>query len=203
LRSFVLLNKASIKITEMRKLKVQMQMTLDGFAAGLNNEMDWVFASGPDAAGIEKITELAADSDTVLIGAGSAQEFVSHWQNVADNQPENPWHAFAKLMDDHRKIVFSRSNKSFDNINVEVENGDLATAVQALKQQNGKDIIVYGGIDFVSALISFNLVDEYYFFNCPAVIGEGRSIFKEKKLLKLESSTAYKNGKVLNKYVQA
>ncbi len=82
-----------------------------------------------------------------------------------------------------------------------MENGSLAAAVQALKTEQGKDIIVYGGASFVSSLISLNLVDEYFIFACPAAIGNGLSIFKEKKLLKLESSIAYKHGKVLNKYL--
>ena len=82
-----------------------------------------------------------------------------------------------------------------------MENGDLATAVQALKNQPGKDILVYGGVDFVSSLISLNLIDEYFIITCPVAIGSGLSIFKEKKILKLESSIAYNNGKVLNKYL--
>lgn len=81
------------------------------------------------------------------------------------------------------------------------ENGDLATVVQALKNEPGKDIMVYGGASFLSSLISLNLIDEYYFFRNPVAIGAGLSIFKERKVLKLESSTAYKNGKILEKYL--
>lgn len=85
--------------------------------------------------------------------------------------------------------------------NVEVENGDLAVAVHALKQKPGKDIMVYGGASFVSSLISQNLVDEYYIFRRPVAIGSGLSIFKDQKLLELESSVTYKNGALLNKYL--
>jgi dihydrofolate reductase len=73
--------------------------------------------------------------------------------------------------------------------------------VQALKEQPGKDILVYGGANFVSSLISLNLIDEYYIIINPVAIGAGLSIFKERKILKLDSSIAYKNGKVLNKYL--
>ena len=61
--------------------------------------------------------------------------------------------------------------------------------------------VVYGGVNFVSSLISLNLIGEYYIIINPVAIGAGLSIFKEKKILKLESSVAYKNGKVLNKYL--
>jgi dihydrofolate reductase len=186
----------------MRKLKLQMQMTLDGFVAGPNGENDWVFTSGPDEAGIKKIAELANSADTLLIGRKTAQSgFVDYWKNVADNQPDSPWNAFAQFMVSYRKIVFSRTETAISGNNVKVENGDLATAIQALKKEPGKDILVYGGVDFASSLISLNLVDEYLFFICPVAIGNGLSIFKEKKILNLESSIAYKNGKVLNRYL--
>jgi dihydrofolate reductase len=56
-------------------------------------------------------------------------------------------------------------------------------------------------VDFVSSLISLDLIDEYNIIVCPVAIGNGLSIFKDKKVLKLESSTAFVHGKVLNKYV--
>jgi dihydrofolate reductase len=107
----------------------------------------------------------------------------------------------AQRMVNHRKIAFSRTETAMPGRNLEVENGDLATAIQALKEQPGKDILVYGGAGFVSSLISLNLIDEYYMIVNPVAIGAGLSIFKERKILRLESSMAYKSGKVLNKYV--
>ena len=100
-----------------------------------------------------------------------------------------------------RKIVFSHTQTAIKGRNLEVENGDLAAAVQALKKEPGKDIIVYGGANFVRSLIGQNLIDEYFIFRNPVAIGNGLSIFKGEKLLKLDSSTVYKNGKVLNKYL--
>ncbi len=99
------------------------------------------------------------------------------------------------------KIVFSRTQTNIKGRKLEVENGDLVTAVQALKKQPGKDIMVYGGANFVSSLISQDLIDEYFIFRNPVAIGRGRTVFKERKLLKLDSSTTYKNGKVVDKYL--
>jgi dihydrofolate reductase len=176
-------------------------MTIDGFVAGPNGEQEWVWASGPDEAGFRKVIELADSCDTILLGRKMTREFIDHWENMVDNQPDNPWRPLAQLMVNMRKIAFSRTETTIPGRNLEVENGDLAAAVQALKKEPGKDIMVYGGAGFVSSLISQNLIDEYFIFVCPAAIGEGLSIFKEKKLLKLESSIAYKHGKVLNKYL--
>ncbi|HZB14684.1 MAG TPA: dihydrofolate reductase family protein, partial [Chryseolinea sp.] len=58
-----------------------------------------------------------------------------------------------------------------------------------------------GGATFVSSLISQNLVDEYYIFRRPVAIGRGLSIFKDQKVLELNSSFSYKNGTILNKYL--
>ncbi len=191
----------------MRKLKLQIQMTVDGFVGGPNGENDWVFVSGtPDPEAMQQIIAfgvgLAGGCDTLLLGRKlAASGFCGYWENVADNQPDNPWHPLAQLIADHRKIAFSSTETTLPGRNLEVENGDLATAVQALKEQPGKDILVYGGAGFVSSLISLNLIDEYYIITNPVAIGAGLSIFKERKLLKLDSSVAYKSGKVLNKYL--
>jgi len=191
----------------MRKLKLQMQMTVDGFVAGPNGEQDWVFAGGKQSQeGLQQIVdfsvELANSCDTILLGRKlSHGGFIDYWKNVGENQPENPWNPFGKLMVSHRKIAFSRTETAIAGHNVEVENGDLATVVQELKNQPGKDLLVYGGVGFVSSLVSLNLIDEYYLIVNPIAIGSGLSIFKEKKILELESSTAFKHGKIVNKYL--
>ncbi len=191
----------------MRKLKLQVQMTIDGFVAGPNGENDWVVIPGKqDPEALQQIisfgVELADSCDTFLLGRKlAAAGFFTHWENVADNQPENPWNPLAQLIVNHRKIAFSGSETTLPGRNLEVENGDLATVVQSLKNQPGKDILVYGGAGFVSSLVSLNLIDEYYIITNPVAIGTGLSIFKERKILNLESTIAYKHGKVLNKYL--
>jgi dihydrofolate reductase len=200
-------NTINLKTIAMRKLKLQVQITIDGFVAGPNGEGDWVFIAGtgdPEALqqAIGFSVELASGCDTFLIGRKlAASGFCKYWENVADNQPDNPWHPLAQLIANHRKIAFGHSETTLPGRNLEVENDDLATVVQSLKNQPGKDILVYGGADFVSSLISLNLIDEYYFIVNPVAIGAGLSIFKEQKVLKLVSSTAYKHGKILNKYL--
>jgi len=178
-----------------------VQMTLDGFVAGPNGESEWVWIGQRDEFMFRYIIGLAGSCDTILLGRKMTREFIDHWEDVVDNKPDSREQPLAQMMVNHRKIVFSRTQTAIKGRNLEVENGDLAAAVQALKKEPGKDIMVYGGAGFVSSLISLNLVDEYFIFVCPAAIGEGLSIFKEKILLKLESSIAFKHGKVLNKYL--
>ena len=177
-------------------------MTIDGFVAGPDGQLDWMWITGErDESLNRRVIELADSCDTILLGRKMTREFIDHWENVVDNQPDSPEQSLAQRMVNMRKIVFSRTQTAINGRNLEVENGDLAASVQALKKEPGKDIIVYGGANFASSLISQNLIDEYFIFRNPVAIGNGLSIFKEEKLLKLDSSTAYKNGKILNKYL--
>jgi len=178
-------------------------MTIDGFVAGPNGEQDWIWTAGPDELGFQKIIELADSCDTILLGRKMTPGFVEHWENVVDNQPDNPTQPLAQRMVNMRKIVFSHTQKAMAGRNLEVENGDLSTVVQALKKESGKDIMVYGGASFVRSLIEQNLIDEYFIIRSPVAIGSGLSIFNERKILKLESSVTFKNGKVLHKYLPA
>ena len=186
----------------MRKLKLQVQMTIDGFVAGPNGELDWMWISGErDEAIFQKVIELADSCDTILLGRKMTPGFIEYWENVVDNIPDSQEQPLAQRMVSMRKIVFSHTLKAINGRNLEVVNADLATAVQALKHESGKDIMVYGGASFVSSLISLDLIDEYYIFRNPVAIGDGLSIFMERKPLKLESSIAYKSGKTVNKYL--
>lgn len=177
-------------------------MTIDGFVAGPDGQLDWLWLNGKrDEVAFKRVIELADSCDTILLGRKMTAGFIEHWENVVDNLPDSPEQPLAQRMVNMRKIVFSRTQTAIKGRNLEVENGDLATAIQVLKAEPGKDIIVYGGAGFVSELISLNLIDEYYIFRNPVAIGNGLPVFKEQKLLQLESATAFEGGKVLNKYL--
>lgn len=187
----------------MRKLILQVQMTVDGFVAGPNGELDWMWIGKRDEAITQRVIELADTCDTILLGRKMTRGFIDYWENVLDTQPTSAEQPLAQRMVGMRKIVFSRTETSIKGRNLEVENGDLTAAVHALKNQPGKDIMVYGGATFVTSLISQDLVDEYYIFRRPVAIGNGLSIFKEQNPLTLEGSTTYKNGTMLHKYLPA
>ena len=161
----------------MRKLKLQMQMSLDGYVARPNGKLDWITWEMDDKL-MEFINSTIDSSDTILLGRKMTDGFVSYWENVVNNKPDNPDFLLAKKMVDTPKIVFSKTQKSVPGKNVVVENGDLTTAIKNLKTKDGKDIIVYGGAGFVSSLIKEGLIDEYHLFVNPAAIGNGMTIFK-------------------------
>ena len=187
----------------MRKLKLQVQMSIDGCIAGPNNEMDWMVFYGD-----EKLKEyeirLHEPVDTILLGRKMTNEFVSYWSNVM-NKPDDPEYTFAKKMIETPKIVFTKSLNKSKWINTEIATGDLKDEITKLKSQEGGggDIIVYGGASFDSSLIKENLIDEYYLFVNPVAIGNGKTIFKDLKEIRkftLIESIAFDSGIVLLHY---
>ena len=183
----------------MRKLKLQMHISVDGFVAGPNGELDWVtWAEDPEL--ISFVVELTDSCDTMLIGRKMAEGFMQHWESVP---PENPTFSFAKKMIDMRKIVFSHSQKTITGKNASITNEDLSTAVKKLKAEPGKDIIVYGGAGFVSSLIKEGLIDEFNFRVEPVMINKGLRIFdllEHRQKLDLISVTPYAHGVHLARY---
>jgi len=179
-----------------RKLKLQVQMTVDGFVAGPEGQLDWM-TPNLDEGAIGRIVQITDASDTILLGRKMTDGFIKYWEAV---QPESPEYAFARRMVDTPKVVFSKTLTRVEGKNVRVENGDLVQAVNRLKAERGKDIVVYGGATFVSALIEHDLIDEFNIFVNPVAIGRGMRIFKHRKALRVISSTAYSSGVVINTY---
>ena len=182
----------------MRKLKLQMQITVDGFVAGPEGQLDWMTWE-MDEKLIGFINHLTDTSDTILLGRKMTEGFVKYWEGVVAN-PSSPEHAFGRKMVETPKIVFSKTTKRVEGRNVRVESGPLPQAVGRLKEQAGKDIVVYGGATFVSSLIENGLIDELNLFVNPVAIGNGMRIFSVRRPLKLTSSTAYPCGIVVDTY---
>src|SRR5262245_4546892 len=146
----------------MRKLKLQMQMTVDGFVAGPEGQLDWM-TFNMDEKLIAFINHLTDTSDTILLGRKMSPGFIGYWEGAL-KQPDSPEYSFAQKMVGYPKVVFSKTVHQMDGQNVRVHNGDLVEGVNALKSQPGKDIVVYGGATFVSSLIEHDLIDELNFF---------------------------------------
>jgi dihydrofolate reductase len=183
----------------MRKLKLQMQVTVDGCVAGPEGQLDWM-TFDMDAGLLAFINHLTDTSDTILLGRKMTDGFIKYWEHVVTQQ-DSPEHDFAQKMVGLPKVVFSKTVQHVEGQNVRVESGDLVEAVKQLKGRPGKDIIVYGGATFVSSLIEHGLIDEMNLFVNPVAIGKGMRVFKGKTPLKLEDSTAYPCGIVVNRYL--
>ena len=133
----------------MRKLRLQVQMSIDGCIAGPNNEMDWLVW---DDNYIKYLNEITESVDTIIIGRRMVDEFIPYWTEVM-NKPDDPWYAFAKKMIETPKVVFTKTLDKSDWPNTDIATGDFRDEITKLKNLDGGDIIVYGGASFDSSLI--------------------------------------------------
>ena len=185
----------------MRKLKLQVQVSVDGFNAGPDGEMDWMTFNWDEKLN-QYVEELTAPVDCILLGRKLAQGFIPHWAAVAAN-PDHPEHNAGKKFTDTPKVVFTRTLDTSEWGNTVLAKGRLVDEVSELKKQDGQDIIVYGGVSFVSSLIKHNLIDEYHLFVNPVALGKGKVLFGEldsRRTFTLETSRAFSCGISVSQY---
>ena len=186
----------------MRKLKLQVQMTIDGFVAGPKGEMDWTSINWGDDIN-NYVTSITEPIDTIVLGRKLAEGFIPYWAGVAAN-PNDPEVTSGRVFTDTPKVVFSKTLDKSKWDNTILAKGDLVDEIKKLKNQTGKDIMAYGGATFVSALIKNRLIDEYHIFINPTAIGNGMAIFKElnvKQNLALVNSRSFDCGIVVLNYI--
>ncbi|MBU2901664.1 dihydrofolate reductase family protein [Maribacter dokdonensis] len=179
----------------MGKLKLQIQLSIDGYISGPNGEMDWMIWNW-DAELKKFVGKITESTDTIVLGRKLAQGFIPHWNSNTELEG-------AGKINNSKKIVFTKTLENSEWKNTELEKGNLAEKIIDLKKSNQKDIIVYGGGEFVSSLIKENLIDEFYFFINPSILGKGMTIFESvdyKTDLKLESAKTYDCGIIVLKY---
>ena len=185
----------------MKRLKLQVQMTIDGFVSGPNGELDWMTWDWDDKLK-DFVTGLNEPIDTILLGKNMTDGFIDHWKKVKDDK-DNPEHWAGVKFTDTPKVVFTKTLSESKWENTTLATGELKTEVNSLKSQPGTYLMVYGGAGFVSSLIKEDLIDDYYLFINPIAIGNGKTIFsgiKEKFCLYLKGSVKYQCGIVVNHY---
>lgn len=159
----------------MRKVLVQEIVTVDGFAAGPKGELDFFESAGDfseaDRANLRQLEGI----DTVLLGAATYRMFVDYWPT-----PQSEGEIVAEVVNTIPKVVFSSTLERAPWgtwPEARVVRGNAVDEVTALKQQPGKDIIVWGSLSLAQALLGAGLVDEVQLHVCPVTLGEGRRLF--------------------------
>lgn len=185
----------------MRKLKLQMQVSIDGFAStGPDDEQKWVTWALEEI--FPYVLELGDSADTILIGRKLAVDYIPFWEDTF-TKPDDPMYAFAERIVAAQKIIFTKTLSVSEWRNTSLATGDLVDTVKELKKKPGKDMIVYGGTSFVASLIKEGLVDEIHLFVNPVAIGKGESAFSALEgfqQLKLERCVPFPSGIVLMSY---
>lgn len=180
-----------------------MMMSLDGFIAGPNDEMDWL----PDFKNEELWEEMHAEMwkqlrtvDTILLGRLTYQIWERYWPAAAtDPSSTKNDIEFSRYADETPKVVFS---KTLDNVkwqNTRLIKDNIAEEIAKMKQRPGKDLALAGGAGIAQTFTNLGLIDRYRLLVHPVVLGKGKPLFKDIKTrikLRLVNMMTYKNGVV-------
>lgn len=185
----------------MRKVILFMHMSLDGFVAGPNGEMDWIVS---DQAGWDDVIVLQNTADTALFGRVNFEGFEGYWRAGAVNQASTKSEVeHAHWLENATKIVFSRTLEKTDWAHTRIVRDHIAQEIATLKQQPGKNMILFGGAGIASAFTDAGLIDEYRVNVNPVILGGGKPLFKNidsQRKLKLIDSKASPSGVVTLRY---
>jgi dihydrofolate reductase len=178
----------------VRRLVITQNMTLDGSVEMLD---DWFDPQLQDESLLEESHRQDANSDALLLGRQTFEDFRGYWPAQTDDRT-----GITSYLNSVAKYVVSSTLEDPEWTNTTVLRGDPVKHVDALKNQDGKDIVVTGSITLAHALIAAGVVDEYRMFVYPAVQGRGRPFFPAAcpKLRLLAEPTSFPSGIVLLRY---
>lgn len=187
----------------MRKIITTTWVTLDGFMAGPNNEMGFVGEVYDEAMGRYEY-DLVSAADTLLLGRVTYESFAGSWPYVPDRPGADPGEvAYARLLNAMRKVVFSKTLPGVEWNNSTLLRAIVPEEIEQLKQEPGKDMVIYGSASIVQELTNYGLIDEYQVLVHPFILGDGKPLFKNIKQqvnLKLVNSEARPSGVVVLTY---
>ncbi|HEU0000701.1 MAG TPA: dihydrofolate reductase family protein [Ktedonobacteraceae bacterium] len=181
----------------MRKITLSMNMTFDGFF-----NLDWMgqTPSIPDQELIDDtIAGMRGSASAAFVGYPFYAGMVPYWFNVENNPSSSESErAVARAVNDSRRIVISRTEEKLEGKNAELlvakSDADLVEAVTRLKQQEGPDFALIGGVRTAQTFVRLGLIDEYNLLVHPVSIGQGARVFTNRVDLKLVSVKTYNSG---------
>lgn len=187
----------------MRKLIVSINVTLDGFMAGPAGELDWHFPHWNDEMATFAYEQLCS-TDSILLGRVTYQAMASYWPYEANNTAHGRIEcSYARMMNSHAKIVFSRSLQTVEWRNARLVKKNIGKEVAALKQQAGLDMVVFGSGSIVAKLMQLDLIDEYVLWVHPVTLGQGIPLFRDlqhRHRLQLLHTKTFSSGVVILYY---
>ena len=179
----------------MRKIIAYDLVTVDGFFAGTDGEIDWhnVDTEFNDFA----IKQLKEEAGLLLFGRTTYELMANYWtsEQAVKNDP-----IVSGLMNNASKIVFSTSLEKAEWNNTKLFKEIKTDELAKLKQGLDKSIFIFGSGQIVYEFTKLGLVDEYRLMINPITLGSGKPLFNEKVKLRLLKVKEFKNGSVLLNY---
>jgi dihydrofolate reductase len=183
----------------MRKIIVNVAVTLDGFIEGPNGEIDWINNDAADEMGEGSVfDQFLATVDAIFYGRVS----YDLWgQFQPDSNSPAPVTSLWKNVHSKKKYVFSNNPK--EDGKATFISSPIAEQVNKIKQEPGKNIWLYGGGSLITSFMNEGLVDAYLLAVYPVILGEGKPLFsniKNKINLSLKETSTSKSGVVVMNY---
>jgi dihydrofolate reductase len=181
----------------MRKIISFMHISLDGFVAGPNGEMDWIKV---DEEMFDYVGKRISEGDTALYGRVTYQMMENYWPTAGD-KPTATRHDIehSKWYSKVHKVVLSKTMKDAGLTNTKIISDNLSDRINEIKQSRpasggsgSKEILLFGSPTATHSLIQLNLIDGYWLFVNPIILGRGIPLFadiKDKIKLKLLTTT--------------
>lgn len=179
----------------MGKIISFMHISLDGFVAGPNGEMDWIKV---DEEVFNYVGKRISEGDTALYGRVTYQMMENYWPTAAE-QPEASQHDIehSKWYAKVHKVVLSKTMKEADLANTTIIDDNLSDRIKEIKQVTNKDILLFGSPTATHSLMQLDLIDGYWLFVNPIILGQGIPLFsniKDKIKLKLLTTRSFNCG---------
>ena len=190
------------------------RVSADGYFAAPDGNLSWVV---PEPEVDKEGSSGSGGTDTILFGRRTYDQFESFWPKVTEDSPapvdpHSPGQAspemkkFAKIINEAKKIVFSRTRKDVTWTNSRLIHEFDPTDVAEMKQEPGKTMMIFGSGTIVSQLSEHGLIDEYHFIVSPLLLGDGKQLIHDvskKVKLELREAKAYPSGNVKLRYARA
>jgi dihydrofolate reductase len=175
----------------MRNLVYFMHSSLDGFVAGLNGEMNWIKV---DDEIFDFVATMTDQADTALYGRVTYQMMEAYWP-TAGEKPDASRHdkEHSKWYKNVSKVVLSKTINETGLKSTKVISDNLLENINRIKQTPGKNILIFGSPGASHSLLKIGVVDEFWIFVNPILLGKGISLFKNipelTKLVLMETKT--------------
>jgi dihydrofolate reductase len=172
-------------------------MTVDGFFEGPNKEIDW---HNVDSEFNDFAVEQLSNASCLIFGRLTYELMAGYWPTPTALS-DDP--VVAAKMNSIAKIVFTRTLHKTEWNNTRLVKGNIEQEVKKLKQENDKDIFIFGSANLASAFKKLDLIDEYRIIINPIILGRGNPLFRladEPLKLKLIRTKSFISGNVLLYY---
>lgn len=172
-----------------------MHISLDGFVAGPNGEMNWITV---DQEIFDYVGQRISQGNTALYGRTTYQMMESYWPAAGD-KPDATKHDIehSRWYNSVHKVVLSNTLQDTNLTNTTIINDNLSDKIKEITQQEGEDILLFGSPTATHSLIQQNLIDGYWLFVNPIILGQGIPLFvdiKDPIKLKLLSTRQFASG---------